>query len=68
MAEKKIINPDDFKVKPGKKVSLKDFKTDIKKKVIDQKAGQALLQKGVQEMSLLQDKLYDQEVFQIYLH
>ena len=58
MAEKKIINPDDFKVKPGKKVSLKDFKTDIKKKVIDQKAGQALLQKGVQEMSLLQDKLY----------
>ena len=58
MAEKKIINPDDFKVKAGKKISLKDFKTDIKKKAIDQKAGEVLLQKGVQEMSLLQDKLY----------
>jgi len=58
MAEKKIINPDNFKVKPGKKISLKDFKTDIKKKAINQKAGEVLLQKGVQEMSLLQDKLY----------
>ena len=31
MAAKKLINIDDFKVKPGKKISLKDFKTDIKK-------------------------------------
>ncbi len=58
MAAKKLINIDDFKVKPGKKISLKDFKTDIKKKVIDKKTGETLVAKGIEELSILQDKLY----------
>lgn len=58
MAAKTLINIDDFKVKPGKKISLKDFKTDIKKKVIDKKTGETLVAKGIEELSILQDKLY----------
>ncbi len=58
MAAKKVIDTDEFKVKPGKKISLKDFKTDIKKKVIDKKTGEELLTKGIEELSVLQDKLY----------
>jgi PPK2 family polyphosphate:nucleotide phosphotransferase len=58
MATNKLINIEEFRVKPNKKISLKDFKTDIKKKNIDKKTGEAMLQKGIQEMSMLQDKLY----------
>jgi len=58
MTAKKLINTDEFKVKPDKKISLKDFKTDIKKKSIDKKKGEEILQKGIQDMSIMQDKLY----------
>ena len=58
MAKKELIDVDIFKVKPGKKISLKHFATNISKKAIDKTKGEAFLQKSVTEMSNLQDKLY----------
>ena len=58
MTTKQLMHIDEFRVKPGKKISLKNFKTDVKKKNIDKKTGEALLQRGILEMSMLQDKLY----------
>lgn len=58
MSSKILISPDEFKVKPDKKISLKDFKTNIKNKSFDKKTGDEILQKGLAEMSILQDKLY----------
>jgi PPK2 family polyphosphate:nucleotide phosphotransferase len=58
MAIKELNHTDDFKVKPGKKVSLKDYPTGIKKNNGDKEASEELLQKSIQELALLQDKLY----------
>jgi len=58
MSSKILINADEFKVKPDKKISLKNFKTNIKNKTFDKKTGDEILQKGLAEMSILQDKLY----------
>ena len=58
MASKTFVNTEEFKVKPGKRISLKNFKTIIKNKKFDKKIGQEILQKGVAEMSVMQDKLY----------
>lgn len=58
MSSKILINTNEFKVKSDKKISLKDFKTNIKDKIFDKNAGDEILQKGVAEMSILQDKLY----------
>ena len=58
MAKKELIDVDAFKVSPGKKISLKQFATNISNKPIEKEAGEAFLQKSVLEMSNLQDKLY----------
>lgn len=58
MHSKILINTDEFKVKSDKKISLKDFKTNIKNKSFDKNAGDEILQKGVAEMSIMQDKLF----------
>lgn len=58
MPEKTFIDPEDFKVTPGKKFSLKNCKTDIKKKIFDKKTGEEILQKDILEISSMQDKLY----------
>ena len=58
MPEKTSFDPEDFKVTPGKKFSLKNCKTDIKKKIFDKKTGEEILQKDILEISSMQDKLY----------
>jgi PPK2 family polyphosphate:nucleotide phosphotransferase len=47
-----------LKVPHGQKISLKDFETDITNKGISKEEGEALLKTGIEQLSILQDKLY----------
>src|ERR1700712_2059853 len=47
-----------MKVPHGKKVSLKDFETDIENKGITKEEGEAILKTGTEKLSALQEKLY----------
>jgi PPK2 family polyphosphate:nucleotide phosphotransferase len=49
---------DDFRVKEGKPVTLKDFETDYDHKNLSKEEGEKLLTLGIQKLSELQDKLY----------
>ncbi len=52
------VNADKFRVKPGTKISLKDFDTDQKKKNYTKEEGEKLLLDSLDKLSTLQDKLY----------
>lgn len=56
--EKSAIDLKPYLVKPDKKISLKDYVTDDKKKPLDKETGEKLIQNSIEEMALLQDKLY----------
>lgn len=57
-----------LQVKPGKKISLeKDFLTDLKKKMFTKEEGEKLLNKGIKELSLLQDKLYAHNEYSVLI-
>lgn len=47
-----------LKVKPDKKIRLKDFSTDYKGKEISRQEGEELLEEGRKHLSEVQDKLY----------
>jgi PPK2 family polyphosphate:nucleotide phosphotransferase len=47
-----------FRVKEGHEVNLKKYSTDYDHGQITKEVGEKLLQEGLQEMALLQDKLY----------
>lgn len=47
-----------MEVPTDKKISLKNYATDFDRKGISKEVGAALLQAGIEKMSLLQDKLY----------
>lgn len=55
---KELNHIDDYKVKPGKKISLQEFSTTASKKNLDKKATEELVAKSTEELALLQDKLY----------
>ncbi|MBY0480569.1 MAG: polyphosphate kinase 2 family protein [Chitinophagaceae bacterium] len=67
MASKQIINLEEYKIKPGKKNKLKSFATTTKNKPLDKKTGEELLQKGILEMSILQDKLYANNEYSVLI-
>ena len=48
----------DFLVKPDKKISLKDFPTDLPNKKVSKEEGGGMLQQGIEQLSVMQDKLY----------
>jgi len=52
------VNIDKYRVKPGTKVSLKDFATDQKHKNYTKEQGEKYLQDSLEQLSNLQDKLY----------
>lgn len=61
MGKKDQSSGDDLKkylAKPGKEISLKDYKTDDKNKLISKEEGEKQIQEGIDQLSLLQDKLY----------
>ena len=67
MAVKKLINMEAYKIKPGKKNKLSSFSTSDKKKPLDKKTGEDLLQKGIQELAILQDKLYAHNEYSVLI-
>ena len=58
MSKKIKIDWSDFKVKDGKKISLKECPTDVKQKEIDKDDAALLLQESIREMAVLQDVLF----------
>ncbi|HYV92040.1 MAG TPA: polyphosphate kinase 2 family protein [Chitinophagales bacterium] len=48
----------DFLVKPGQKISLKDFPTDLDNKKVSKEEGETMLQQGIEKLAIMQDKLY----------
>lgn len=55
---KELNHIDDYKVKPGKKISLQEFSTTARKKDLDKKTNEEIVAKSTEELALLQDKLY----------
>ncbi|OYU97663.1 MAG: polyphosphate--nucleotide phosphotransferase [Bacteroidetes bacterium B1(2017)] len=47
-----------LQVKEGKKVSLKKFDTDFENKLFTKQEGEEILQHGLEQLALLQDKLF----------
>lgn len=58
---------DDFRVKEGKMISLKDYDTDYDHKNINKEEGENLLKLGIQKLSELQDKLYAHDQFSMLI-
>ena len=55
---KKLIDPDDFRVSPGKKVNLKDWPTRVKPVYATKERYKEILEDHVAKMSSLQELLY----------
>lgn len=60
MGNKDKFDIDSFIVTDGKKISLSDYPTLVKKKNITKEEGELLIQKDIEELALLQDVLYAQ--------
>lgn len=58
---------DGFRVKPGKKVSLKKFHTDFDRKSMSKEEGELMLKEGVRLLSEMQDKLYAHNQYSILI-
>lgn len=58
MGKKDEFDIDDFRVTNGKKFSLSDYPTEVKKKGLDKDEGESLLQQDIEELAALQDVLY----------
>jgi PPK2 family polyphosphate:nucleotide phosphotransferase len=67
MPAKPLINVLPYKIKPGKKIKLKSFSTNIKKKPLDKAKGEELLLKGITDLANLQDKLYANKEYSILI-
>ena len=67
MPAKPLIDMLPYKIKPGKKIKLKSFSTDIKKKLLDKEKGVELLQKGITDLANLQDKLYANKEYSVLI-
>jgi PPK2 family polyphosphate:nucleotide phosphotransferase len=58
---------EDFRVKEGKSVSLKEYDTDYDHKNISKEEGESLLKLGIQKLSELQDKLYAHDQYSMLI-
>lgn len=67
MAKQKRFNLEEFLVKPGKKIKLKNYSTVAKNKPLDKKEAEALLAKGIEEMANLQDILYAHNEYSVLI-
>jgi PPK2 family polyphosphate:nucleotide phosphotransferase len=57
-APKKILNLKDHRVKPGKKIKLKDFPTKYEGDTLNKQEAEQLLEAGRKHLAEVQDKLY----------
>lgn len=68
-----MLSADEFtnlkklRVKPGKKISLKDFDTKYKGKVLNKAEGEKLLEIGRKHLAEIQDKLYAHNQFSVLI-
>ncbi len=67
MAKNKLINLDEYLVKPGKKIKLKNYSTAANNKPIEKKRGEELLARGIQELTNLQDILYANNAYSVLI-
>jgi PPK2 family polyphosphate:nucleotide phosphotransferase len=67
MPAKPLIDMLPYKIMPGKKIKLKSFSTNIKKKLLDKEKGVELLQKGITDLANLQDKLYANKEYSVLI-
>jgi PPK2 family polyphosphate:nucleotide phosphotransferase len=56
-----------YLIKPGEKVNLKEHRTDDKHKFLDKADGERLIQESIDQLSLLQDKLYASNKYSILI-
>jgi PPK2 family polyphosphate:nucleotide phosphotransferase len=57
-----------LKVKEGRKISLtKDFETDYDHKMVDKEEGVRILQEGIENLAILQDKLYAHNQYSVLI-
>jgi PPK2 family polyphosphate:nucleotide phosphotransferase len=67
VSEKEVIKLRKMKVKPGKKVNLKDYPTDYEGKSLNKQIAEELLEEGRKHLTLVQDKLYAQNRYGVLI-
>lgn len=67
LSDEKIIPIKKLQVKPGKKVSLKNFDTSYKAKVLNRKDSESLLETGRKHLAEIQDKLYAHNQYSVLI-
>ena len=67
LSAKEISNLKKFKVKPGKKISLKDFETKYKGKMLNKGDAEKLLEIGRSQLAEIQDKLYAHNQYSVLI-
>jgi PPK2 family polyphosphate:nucleotide phosphotransferase len=58
LTDEKIIQLNSLKVKPGKRLKLKDHNTKYKGKILNKRDSEAMLEVGRKHLAEIQDKLY----------
>lgn len=67
LSDEKIISIKKLHVKPGKKVSLKDFSTEYTGKVLNRKDSENMLETGRKHLAEIQDKLYAHNQYSVLI-
>jgi PPK2 family polyphosphate:nucleotide phosphotransferase len=67
VSEKEFIEIKKLRIKPGKKISLKDYPTDYSGKTLNKRLAEGLLEEGRKHLALVQDKLYAQNRYSVLI-
>ncbi len=67
IADEKIIPLKEMRVKPEKKISLKDFSTKYEGSVLNKKDSEAMLQTSREHLAEIQDKLYAHNQYSVLI-
>ena len=67
VSEKEFIHIKKLKVKPGKKVNLKNHPTDYEGKTLNKQIAEGLLEEGRKHLAVVQDKLYAQNRYSVLI-
>ncbi|HMS64282.1 MAG TPA: polyphosphate kinase 2 family protein [Ignavibacteria bacterium] len=65
--EDNLINTENYIVREGTKVSLKNYPTEYSEKKLDKSEGEKLLESGKEKLSELQDKLYAHNQYSVLI-
>src|SRR4030095_7723181 len=67
VSEKELIHIKKLRVKPGKKVNLKNYPTDYEGKTLNKQIAEGLLEEGRKHLAVVQDKLYAQDRYSVLI-